>query len=121
MNPDTGISATAQLESPREFFRQTCLMGPQPLPRRRRALAMRLRELGFKVHRIVQRRRPSAQWDLHLGVAYDGWPPPVESYRELLRRALRPLGYRCPKGKIRLLRRGNRLKMSFPWPAVDRR
>jgi len=116
MNPVTNIPASAHPERPRDFLRRVCLAGHQPPARRPRALAMRLRELGFRVHRIVRRNRPVGNWDIYVRPLYDGFPPPVDVFRDRLRRALRALCYRCPKARIRIRRRGLCLKMSFPWP-----
>jgi hypothetical protein len=116
MNPDANIPAPVRSERPLEVLRRVCLMGDQPPERRRRALAMRLRELGFKVHRLVRLRRPAGHWEADLRVTFHGLPPPVATFRERLRHALKMLSYRCPNGKIRVQRIGFRLKMRFPWP-----
>ena len=120
MNPDTNVPAFIHHESPREFFRRTCLMGNQRPPNRHRVLAHRLRKLGFEVRRIMRRSNPPDQWEVYLGIAYHGVPPAVDMFRECLRHALSALGYRCPRGKIRVRLTGFRLKMSFPWPPAQR-
>jgi hypothetical protein len=113
MNPN--IPASVRFQSPREFFRRVCLAGNQPTAQRPRGLTLRLRELGFKVHGI-RRGDPPDLWEVCVRPIYAGFPPPVEVFRERFQRALRAQGCRCAKSKIRISRRGLRLKMSFPWP-----
>jgi len=67
---------------------------------------MRLRELGFKVHRITRHTHSPDWWEVDLGVAFHGLQPPVDSFRERLRRALRALGSECARAKIRVSRTG---------------
>ena len=119
MNPETAVPAPFHHERLRDFFRRVCLAGTQPPAQRPRGLALRLRELGFRVHR-VRRGDPPDLWEAHVRPIYAGFPPPVEVFRERLQRALRAQGCRCAKSKIRIRQTGSRLEMSFPWPEEAR-
>jgi hypothetical protein len=116
MNPETAVPTPFPRERPREFFRRVCLAGNQPTAQRPRGLALRLRELGFRVYRVTRRGDPLDLWEIHVRPIYEGFPPPVEVFRERLQRALRAQGCRCAKSKIRIKHTGLRLEMSFPWP-----
>jgi hypothetical protein len=101
----------------KEFLRRAGLMVNRCGPDRRRALRHRLREIGFDVTRIVMRATVVTVWEVNLRVDYvDQMPPPVGPFRARLRRALRALGYRCPERDVRIRLRGDRLKLTFPWP-----
>jgi len=103
--------------SPKEFFVRERLMVNQCPRNRHRALARRLREVGFDVRKVRKQRHPPDQWEVFLRVQYDDeLPPTVDTFRVRLRRALRALGYRCPGRDIRIRLRGQKMKIAFPWP-----
>jgi hypothetical protein len=106
-----------QHESMKEFLRRQGLLVNRCLPNRRRALQHRLGELGFDVTRVVKRVTVVTVWEVNVRVDYvDQMPPPVGPFRARLRRALRALGYRCPERDIRIRLRGQKMKLTFPWP-----
>jgi len=101
----------------KSFLRQHGLMVNQCPRNRHRALAMRLRELGFNVRRVVKRRDAPGEWEVQLVVDYGNeLPPALDSFRARLRRALKALGYRCPKSRIRVGLLCSRLTLAFRWP-----
>jgi hypothetical protein len=103
--------------SMKTFLREQGLLVNRCWPNRRRALAHRLRELGFDVRRMVRRGPERVRWEVDVWVDYrDQWPPPVAVFRERMSRALRAVGCRSAKSKIQVRFGGFRLKLSFPWP-----
>ena len=115
--PGTVRPTATDSETPKEFLRRQGLMVNQCGPNRHRALARRLRELGFDVRRVRKQSHPDDQWEVFLRVQYDDeLPPAVDTFRVRLRRALRALGYRCPGRDIRIRLRGQKMKIAFPWP-----